>query len=152
MAFPYEEFIEYLRMSVMDDPETNELLLDYEFPEKNIKFALLRTINRINMTPPIFTTSYKLDDFAYGENYITLIPGVLGYIYQGKAAQEKRNEIQYSDEGQSVNEDHRFQDYMNFANIQFNEFDTKITNAKSLVNESIGFGEVDNAILFISFL
>lgn len=148
MEFPIEKFIEDLRVAIMDFPEENELLLDLEFPRETIELGLRRAINRINSMSPVFSYKIKLEEFSSDEDYLTLIPGVLGYIYQGKGIQEKRNEIQYTDEGQGVNEDHRYEAYLQFSQMQMQEFDEKIKNAKSIMNEDMGFGEVPSYCLF----
>lgn len=151
MEFPTEKFIEDLRMSVLDIPEENELLLDFEFKKELIELCLRRAVNRINSTPPIFSGKVTLDKFSKPEDYLTLIPGVLGYAYAAKGIQEKRNEIQYSDESQGINEDHRCESYLQFSQMQLQEFDEKIRNAKLRVNEELGFGEAFSSTLFLRY-
>ena len=62
--FPIDNFIEDLRMSVMDFPEENELLLEFEFKDELVKLALRRAINRINSTRPVFGYKMKLEHFS----------------------------------------------------------------------------------------
>lgn len=151
MAFPTQEFVDCVRMCIFDSPETNDLLGKYEFEEKEIMLAAKRAVQRINSTPPLVDAILRLDNFNTEEKYIGLIPGVLGFIYQGAAIREKRNELQYADEGQSIQEDHRYSEYLQFSQIQTNEFDNKIKNIKNMMAEKACFGSVDTQFFFNYF-
>lgn len=152
MAFPMQEFIECIRISIMDSPENNDLLTNFEFDEKYIELAIKRAVNRINATPPIIPgLRIKLESFDTEDKYLGLIPGVLSYLYQGGSIKEKRNELQYSDEGQTINEDHRYSEYLQYAQMQMNEFDQKIKAAKNILSEEASFGCVSSSSFFNYF-
>ena len=139
--FDETEFIKEFREATLDYPETNDLLEDYEFSEEAIKLGIKRALTRIRSIPPVIRSlNIELSDFDNEDKRMFLLDGVMAYVYEAKSLQEKRNEISIQEEGTVIQDDHRFSDYMQVSARKMQIFENDIKNAKSNLNEELGFG------------
>ncbi len=132
--------IQDVRTHLRDDPDTNFLIGEEEFSEKQIKLAIDLTFQAFNEAPPILT--------GFNEGNLpeilrdVILVGVLSKIYRGKALEQERNRLAYSDGGINVNISDRAQFYLTVSQQFQADFEQRSARWKHWINLEQAYGGI----------
>ena len=118
------------------DPEANVLLDDFEFSPEEIRTAMNITVDRWNDTPPdIYRMDY--DEFPYRS---ILLLGVASNLLSMAAHRYRRNSLQITAGGTSVNDQAKAGEYDQAAARLRDEYLHAIRTKKRELNTGLGWG------------
>ena len=133
--------ISEIRLVLRDTvPAFNTLLLDLEFSDTEIAFAIMRCVDHWNATPP-FVMSYTAATFPWREPWRL---GTVGYLLRGAAFQQARNNLSYSAGGVSINDSDMAPVYGKQADQMIEEFNEFCLSKKYEINASYFYGTVNS--------
>lgn len=115
---------------LMDKPEGNLLLGEFEFGEEDLKNAMESLVSKWNETRPHVGT-YTIETFPYKYNY-TL--GVSAQLLRSAAIRFGRNELNYSTQGGSVDDQNKAPMYIKLAAELSGEFNEWMRSEKAAIN------------------
>jgi hypothetical protein len=132
-----EHLLIYLiRMFLRDNAKLNALIRKEESGDQEYSLAIRMALSNWNTTPP-FINSATIEDFPSldwliicGAMYILQMNGVLNY----------RNELQYSDNGVSVNPWSKGPQYISLAGFWLNQLETQKREIKICINYAMTYG------------
>lgn len=119
-------------------PEFNTLLLDLEFSDTEIAFAITRPVDEWNETPPPVQT-YTPATFPWREAWRK---AVCGSLLQSAAHHYMRNKMQYSAGGTSFNDKNKDNPYLQLAEQLLAEWKKFMAVKKVQLNAQQAFGSV----------
>ena len=122
-----------IRMYLRDTyPEENYLLEGLEFQDTEIAMAVERAIRYFNEVPP------HLDLFRATTNNFQwryhLLEGVLGQLYRIAANSDRKNNLQYSAGGLSVNDVSKEQNYLQASQLHWQSYQQFVESKKYELN------------------
>jgi len=118
------------------NPAANILLDDFEFTPEEIRTAMNITVDRWNDTPPeIYRTDW--DKFPYRS---ILLLGVASNLLAMAAHRYRRNSLQISAGGTSVNDQAKAAEYDQASMRLRDEFLTAVRKKKRELNANLGWG------------
>ena len=122
-----------IRMYLRDTyPEENYLLEGLEFQDTEIAMAVERAIRYFNEVPP------HLDLFRATTNNFPwryhLLEGVLGQLYRIAANSDRKNNLQYSAGGLSVNDVSKEQNYLQASQLHWQSYQQFVESKKYELN------------------
>lgn len=128
-----------VRMHLRDtDPQLNTLLDEYEFTEVEIMNALRKPVDLWNEAlPPVapFTTA----TFPFRYNWLE---ATCGFLLRTAAHRLRRNILQYSAGGISINDEPNYQLYESQATRLLDDYKQWVSDKKTSINLSLGFSSV----------
>lgn len=120
--------IQEVRMRLMDSSANENLLLDdIEFKDEQILLALTEPVRYWNESPPPIER-YTTRDFPYRGAWIS---GVLAQLHMMTANHYRRNRLQHSAGGTSIDDKNKEREYMTEGTRLWNEF-TEWCHAKKI--------------------
>jgi len=121
---------------LMDHPDTNTLLDDYEFSPEQIRSAMTLIVDKWNETrPPVGT--YSIDSFPY--RYHMLV-GTCSILLRSAAHKYRRNDLDYNIGGGAINDQKKAAAYTAAAGALSAEFKEWMTREKNGLNMNQGWG------------
>lgn len=132
---------EDVRQHLGDFAEENVLLDREEFNDREIDIAIRLAIQDYNSTPPLTQiVNGKTPDILDA----VLMLGILYQLYRGKAAQNARNQLNYSDGGITVATNDRGPFYLQLAQQYKADFDARVPQVKAYLNLNNAYGELSS--------
>jgi len=122
-----------------NDPEANLLTDDYEFTSEEIRSAMTHAVDYWNETPPNVGT-YDYDKFPYRFH---LLQGTAGNLLFMAAHRYRRNHLNYSAGGVSVDDQNKYQQYDAAATRIWEAYKQWVLTAKRSVNVDMGWGTIN---------
>lgn len=120
------------------EPEANNLLLDYEWSDTEIAFAIMRPIEEWNESLPPVTT-YTGATFPYREHWRK---ATLGYLMRTAARKYLRDDLQYSAGGLTINDKRKWDAYGKLGQDLVDEWRTWMKQEKVRINSLACYGYV----------
>ena len=128
-----------IRMALRDTcPDFNTLLLDLEFSDTEIAFAITRPIEEWNETPPDVRI-YTPATFPFREAWRK---ATCGYLLQTAAYHYARNNLNYSAGGVSVNDKQKETEYMQMGENLLAKWKEFLMRQKVQMNAEACYGSV----------
>ena len=119
------------------DPEANLLLDDYEFTPEEIRSAMNLAVDKFNETPPYLNQfHYNVTTFPYRSYFILGTAANLMYM---AAHRFRRNSLNYTIPGGTVNDQEKYREYDNAGDRLMREYTEWITRAKRSLNMETGW-------------
>lgn len=118
-----------------NDPEANLLLDDFEFSPEEIRTAMTLTVDYWNDQPPLIG-SYDYDKFPWRSQ---LLEGTAGNLLYIAGHRYRRNALQYSAGGLSIQDQEKYQQYDQAAQRHFDAYKTWVVLNKRSLNAEQGF-------------
>ena len=121
-----------------NNPEANNLLLDYEFTPEEIRQAMTLTVDHYNDQPP-YIRNYDYDKFPWRSK---LLEGTAANLLFMAAHRFRRNALQYSNGGLSVADQEKYQQYDAAGDKLWSSFKAWVIDHKRAVNATIGWATI----------
>ena len=121
-----------------NDPEANTLLDDFEFSPEEIRTAMTLTVDYWNDQPPQLR-NYDYDKFPWRSQLLTGTAGNLLYI---AANRYRRNALQYSAGGLTIQDQEKYQQYDAAGHRLFESYKEWVTRHKRAMNAEQGFATI----------
>lgn len=121
-----------------NDPEMNTLIDQEEFSSEEIRTALTLTADYWNETPP-FTSRYDYDKFPWRYH---LLQGAAANLLFMAAHRYRRNHLNYSAGGVSVDDQNKYQQYDAAGDRLWTDFKKWVSDTKKAANAENGWGSV----------
>ena len=118
-----------------NDPEANLLLDDFEFSPEEIRTAMTLTVDYWNDQPPYIRT-YDYDKFPWRSQ---LLEGTVGNLLYIAANRYRRNALQYSAGGLSIQDQEKYQQYDQAGQRLFEAYKAWVVLNKRSLNAEQGF-------------
>jgi hypothetical protein len=131
-----EKAMRYLRFFLMDTPELNLLLKDYETSPERLEFCLDMAISDWNSTAPILRA---VDIMSYPSLYL-LMHGAAIQALTGAGLFHTRNSIAYQAGGSSFQRFGKSQEYMAWIQMFKNDYEQKKKDFKYTQNIEAAWG------------
>jgi len=132
-----------IRLALRDTcPEFNTLLEDLQFSDSEIAYSIRRPIDEWNETPPDLSAagySFTQNTFPWREHWRR---AACGYLLEGAAYHEERNNLQYSAGGVSFNDSDSAPSYIKFAKSIREEWRNWMLTKKKEINMGLCYGSV----------
>jgi hypothetical protein len=133
----YPLSIAEVRLALRDEtPDTNYLLDDVEFTDKEIAYCICRPVDLWNETPPQLQ-SYSYATFPFRYHWTQ---AVIGELLKLAGRHHVRNDLDYSAGGISVRDDAKWKTYLELGNRKLAEFKEWMALKKSEMNFTLGWG------------
>ena len=129
---------EDIRLFLIDDPETNLLLGDYEYTPAQITKALQMSVDVWNETPPTLDT-YTVETFPWRHH---LLLQTTAYLLTIAANGYMRNNLQYNISGGSVDDKAKAAEYLQAAQMYSSQFKEWLARKKAELNHNLGWSTV----------
>jgi hypothetical protein len=125
-----------IRMVLRDtDPEGNFLLEELDFTDNEIALCIRRCVDYWNECPPPVNT-YKATNFPWRYN---LSLGVAALLHQMAANNKMRNDLPYQAAGLTVQDTIKYQQYMEFYKMYWDQWVAWVRSKKYQINIDGGF-------------
>ena len=121
-----------------NDPEANKLLDDYEFSPEEIRTAMTLTVDHWNDQPP-YIKSYDYDKFPYRSK---LLQGTAANLLFMAAHRFRRDSLQYSAGGLTIQDQEKYQQYDNAGNGLWQQYHEWVMWNKRSLNAEQGFATI----------
>lgn len=121
-----------------NDPDENHLLDDVEFSAEEIRTAMTLTVDYYNETPP-FLGNYDYDKFPWRFH---LLQGTAANLLYMAAHRYRRNHLNYSAGGVSVDDQNKFQQYDAAGDRLWSEYKSWVSASKKAANAEQGWGTI----------
>ena len=121
-----------------NDPEANKLLDDYEFSPEEIRTAMTLTVDHWNDQPP-YIKSYDYDKFPYRSK---LLQGTAANLLFMAAHRFRRDSLQYSAGGLTIQDQEKYQQYDNAGNGLWQQYHDWVMWNKRSLNAEQGFATI----------
>lgn len=121
-----------------NDPEANKLLDDYEFSPEEIRTAMTLTVDHWNDQPP-YIRSYDYDKFPYRSK---LLQGTAANLLFMAAHRFRRDSLQYSAGGLTIQDQEKYQQYDNAGNGLWQQYHEWVMWNKRSLNAEQGFATI----------
>jgi len=118
-----------------NDPEANLLLDDFEFTPEEIRTAFTLTVDYWNDQPP-YIRNYDYDKFPWRSQ---LLEGTAGNLLYIAANRYRRNALQYSAGGLTVQDQEKYQQYDAAGQRLFEAYKDWVIRNKRSLNAEQGF-------------
>ena len=118
-----------------NDPEANLLLDDFEFSPEEMRTAMTLTVDYWNDQPP-YIRNYDYDKFPFRSKLLT---GTAANLLFMAAHRFRRNALQYSAGGLSVQDQEKYQQYDAAAARLWQEYKDWVPMNKRSINAEHGF-------------
>lgn len=148
MAVDVEKLVSNVRTYLLDDPNTNDLIDDYETLEAAVKLAFQKMVAEINVIPPMLSFRITPNHMS-DSSVLAFMDGIIAHLYFGLAAKEKRNQLQARDTGAFVDDSHRSESYLQLYQMKMMEFRKMISDVKQAEAGKEAFGVVCSPYSFI---
>lgn len=122
-----------------NDPDANLLLDDYQFTTEEIRAAMTHAVDYWNETPP-YVGAYDYDKFPYR---YALLRGTAANLLFMAAHAYRRNQLQYSAGGLSVDDQNKYQQYDAAGGRLWDEYKQWVATMKRSVNVDLGWGTIN---------
>jgi len=117
------------------DPEANLLIQDFEFSPEEIRTAFTTTVDYWNDQPPYIKT-YDYDKFPWRSQLLEGTAGRLLFIAGNKY---RRNALQYSAGGLTIQDQEKYQQYDAAAQRHMDAYKEWVIRNKRSLNAEQGF-------------
>ena len=121
-----------------NDPEANLLISDFEFSPEEIRTAYTLTVDYWNDQPPYIRT-YDYDKFPWRSQ---LLEGTAGNLLFIAANRYRRNALQYSAGGLTVQDQEKYQQYDAAGARLFEAYKEWVLRNKRSLNAEQGFAAI----------
>ncbi len=121
-----------------NDPEANNLLLDYEYTPEEIRTAMTLAVDYYNDRPP-YIKNYDYDKFPWRSQLLT---GTAANLLFMAGHRFRRNALQYSNGGLSVADQEKYQQYDSAGARLWEEYKAWVVDHKRAVNATIGWANI----------
>jgi len=118
-----------------NDPEANLLIDDFEFSPEEMRTAMTLTVDYWNDQPP-YIRNYDYDKFPFRSKLLT---GTAANLLFMAAHRFRRNALQYSAGGLSVQDQEKYQQYDAAAARLWQEYKDWVPMNKRSINAEQGF-------------
>lgn len=118
-----------------NDPEANTLIDDFEFTPEEIRTAMTLTVDYWNDQPPALR-NYDYDKFPWRSQ---LLEGTAGNLLYIAGHRYRRNALQYSAGGLTIQDQEKYQQYDQAAQRHFDAYKEWVTRNKRSINAEQGF-------------
>jgi len=127
--------IDDVRLGLRDaDPLMNELIDNFDFDLTEICFAAVRTVTFWNnQPPPILGATYSTKNFPFREIWLA---GIHHYLFELAEEHYRRNKLQYSAGGVSLDDKAKARDYNQAWKERFQKFRSLVMHQKASINMS----------------
>lgn len=142
-----EKAKKYLRLFMMDTPELNRLIRQYESNDEMLQFAIEMAISDWNSTSPLIGSK---NIGNYPSLYL-LMHGAAIQLLKSQGLRQARNELNYSAGGSSFIRSNKSNYYMSWMVNFANEYETKKRNMKIQQNIEGGWGGVNSEYDWIGY-
>lgn len=130
----------YLRLFLLDTPQTNRLLLKEESNDELLTFAIEMAIDDWNITNPMIP---YIDIGSFGSLYL-LMHGATIQILKSQGLLQARNQLNYNAGGSSFSRHDKSSMYQSWMINFANEYEVKKRNVKIQLNINRGWGGVNS--------
>jgi hypothetical protein len=137
----------YLRLFMMDTPQLNRLIRDYESNDEMLTFAIEMALSDWNTTSPIIGNK-TIGNFP---SLYLLMHGAAIQLLKSQGLRMARNELNYSAGGSSFIRANKSNYYMSWMTNFANEYETKKRNVKIQQNINRGWGGVNSEYDWIGY-
>lgn len=121
-----------------NDPNANFLLEDFEFSPEEIRTAMTLTADYWNDQPP-YIRNYDYDKFPYRSQ---LLMGTAANLLFMAAHRYRRNSLQYSAGGTSINDQEKYQQYDAAGARLWEEYKRWVVINKRAINAELGWANI----------
>lgn len=118
-----------------NDPGANTLLDDYEFSPEEIRTAMTLTVDHWNDQPP-YIRNYDYDKFPFRSK---LLQGTAANLLFMAAHKFRRNSLQYSAGGLTIQDQEKYQQYDTAGNALWQQYHDWVLWNKRSLNAEQGF-------------
>ena len=118
-----------------NDPEANLLIDDFEFSPEEMRTAMTLTVDYWNDQPP-YLRNYDYDKFPFRSKLLT---GTAANLLFMAAHRFRRNALQYSSGGLTVQDQEKYQQYDAAATRLWQEYKDWVPMNKRSINAEQGF-------------
>ena len=118
-----------------NDPEANLLIQDFEFTPEEIRTAMTLTVDYWNDQPP-YIRHYDYDKFPWRSQ---LLEGTAGNLLYIAANRYRRNALQYSAGGLTIQDQEKYQQYDAAGQQHFEAYKEWVIRNKRSLNAEQGF-------------
>ena len=133
--------VQNLRMALLDFPESNLLLDDYEFKIDQLMHALTWPVTTWNSTPPPLRPALDTRDFPFRNEWTQATCGIL---FRHAAHGYRRNHLPYSAGGVSVDDHNKETQYLQASELVLSEYKDFVRYKKLEINTSLCTGSVNS--------
>lgn len=123
----------------MGDLQVGEvsLLDDLEFDDAEILYAIRQVVDLWNETPPhIRIATYTTQNFPYRYHWIK---GTVATLYGIAAKKYLRNQLNYQAGGITIDDQNKYQQYLEFSKVQMDEFKEWMIREKIRLNMTLAW-------------
>jgi hypothetical protein len=135
-----------IRIFMMDKKELNPLLRGVRFSDDDISRAINMVVDCYNSTPP-FINPKTPGSFPY--RYLLLI-GVAGHLLKSASINQANNELTYSANGVSVDDNNKAEIFGRIGMQLWGEFKEMVTNIKVAQNISAAYGSETSELIYVA--
>jgi hypothetical protein len=128
-----------IRMRLRDSPQDNELLNDFAWDNAEIAQALQEPIDFWNAELPDVGIYYTSQNWPPQFRH-WWIRGTIAALFRVAAEHQRRNQLDYSAGGLQVQDSNRSQDYMQAAELIWNDFKAWVRSRKIVMNQELCWG------------
>lgn len=141
------QMVQLVRDYMRDYPELNRLIEGQETGDRMIAFAILFTIDKFNITPPLIG-SFGTTDFP--SRYL-LLTGTVSHILKSVGILQTRNQLDYSAGGVTVAHSNKTPLLQAWAQLFDSEWHQMTKAVKVALNIERGYGRsVSSEYLFLN--
>ena len=136
-----KRFVDMLRKKVQDFPELNKLTGSQENDDKSLLFYINMALDDYNSTPPVLDP-VTLEDFEKVPklSISLLLDGAIVQMMLALGILQTRNQLSYSDGGNSIRLYDKGPSYIQVAGIFANNYERKKIQLKKFLNAEQGWG------------
>ena len=130
----------YLRWFLMDTPECNRLLRDFETDDDKLEFAIEMAISDWNSTAPLLSPRH-IGNFP---SLYLLMHGAAIQVLKMQGIKQDRNRLTYNAGGSSFSRSDKGPYYMQWAQLFISDYEIKKLNFKKSQNICAGWGGINS--------
>ena len=125
-----------IRLFLVDDPDTNLVLGDYEYTPEQITKAMSMTVDLWNETPPDVCV-YTVETFPWKHH---LMLQVVSYLLAMASHGYTRNDLSYNIAGGSVDDKNKAPQYLQLSADYAGRFREWMARKKAQINSELAWG------------
>lgn len=122
-----------------NDPDSNVLIDDFEWSSEEIRHAMTLAVDYYNETPP-YVGRYDYDKFP---SRFHLLQGAAANLLFMAAHSYRRNHLNYSAGGVSVDDQNKYQQYDAAGDKLWRDYKDWVASSKKAANINAGWGTIN---------
>ena len=142
-----QQFVAEVRDFMRDYPELNRLIEGEETSDRMIQWAIINTVEKFNITPPLIGT-FTIETFP--SRYL-LLTGTASHVLKSAGLLYSRNQLDYSAGGVTVSHSNKTPLYMSWTQLFDSEWHQQTKALKVSLNIEQAYGRgIHSEYLFLN--